>query len=164
MNRQQAYILSGRAEFQDRRIKEAQSAEDITALLLYAVRNSMPQARKIAAKFKGATPEETAFKIWEWTRKNLVYDREPNTKQTAKTVSRFLADGFGDCKHFSTINAAIFKALDMPVYFRVIDQIGRYNHIYTVLKYPGKKTIYVDSVYPYFNAETTYNHHKDIRV
>ena len=163
MNRNQAYILSGRAEFKNRTITRAQTAEDITALLLYAVRNSMPQARKIAPRFEASTPEETAFNVWEWTRKNLVYDREANTAQTAKTVSRFLADGFGDCKHFSTINAAIFKALKMPVYFRVIDQIGRFNHIYTVLKYPGK-TIYVDSVYPYFNRETTYNHHKDIQV
>jgi transglutaminase-like putative cysteine protease len=163
MNRRQAYILSGRAEFKDRKIKTAQSAQDITALLLYAVRNSMPQARKIVAKFKGKTPEETAFNVWEWTRKNLVYDREANTAQTAKTVSRFLADGFGDCKHFSTINAAIFKALNMPVYFRVIDQIGRFNHIYTVLKYPGK-TIYVDSVYPYFDQETNYNRKEDIKV
>lgn len=164
MNRQQAYLIAGAAKFRNEKIKDFQQAEDITAQLKRAVRESLPAARKIAKRFEAATPERTALNVYSWIRKNFVYNREPAQDQTAKTLNRFLSDGFGDCKHFSTFSAAIFKALNMPVYFRVIDQTGRFNHIYTVLKYPGKEPIIIDAVFHYFNSEPLYIRKTDIKI
>ena len=163
MNRQQAYLLAGAATFRNVKVKEFQQAEDITRLLKRAVTDSMAGARKIAPHFEATTPERTAFNVYSWIRKNIVYNREPATDQTAKTVNRLLSEGYGDCKHYSTFSGAIFKALNLPVYFRVIDQTGRYNHIYTVLKYPGK-TIICDGVFPYFNQEPVYLKKMDIKI
>jgi transglutaminase-like putative cysteine protease len=164
MNRQQAYIIAGAANFRNQKIKDFQQAHDITAQLKRAVYESLPAARKIAKRFEATTPERTAFNVYSWIRQNFVYNREPASDQTAKTINRFLSEGFGDCKHFSTFSAAIFKALNMPVYFRVIDQTGRFNHIYTVLKYPGKEPIIIDGVFHYFNSEPIYTRKKDIKL
>ena len=146
-----------------KKVSDYQSASDICALLLKAVRNSATQARQIAPYFNTGDPVSTCEKLYTWTRQNLVYDQEPNTDQTAKTLGRFLADGYGDCKHYSVFNASILKALGYPVYFRVIDQIGRWNHIYTVVKLP-RQTIICDSVYPYFNQEANYLKKQDIKI
>jgi hypothetical protein len=100
-------------------------------------------------------------------RQNYIYRKESSANQTSKTLPRIILDSkngsTGDCKHYSTTAATIFKALGMPVYFRVIDQVGRWNHIYVVLKYPNR-TIIVDGTYPYFNRETSYNKKADIKV
>lgn len=164
MNRQQAYIIAGAANFRNEKIKNFQQADDITRQLKRAVRESLPAARKIAKRFEAATPKQTAFNVYSWIRNNFVYNREPATDQTAKTINRFLSEGYGDCKHFSTFSAAIFKALGLPVYFRVIDQTGRFNHIYTVLKYPGKEPIIVDAVFHYFDSEPIYLRKVDIKL
>lgn len=164
MTRHQAYILAGAAKFKNERVSNYQTAEEITRELKRAVSESLPSAAKIARRFESSTPEKTAFNVYEWARRNIVYIQEPGQNQTAKTIPRLLSEGYGDCKHFSTFAAAIFKALKMPVYFRIIDQSGRYNHIYTVLKFPNGKTIKCDAVFPYFDQEPTYLKKIDIKI
>ena len=160
--------LTGPANRQERVLKRNQSAGDIVSALLMAVRVSLPKTRVMAEKFRRRTPEETALAVYDFMRKNYIYRKESSANQTAKTLPRILHDSrngtTGDCKHYSTTAATIFKALGMPVYFRVIDQVGRWNHIYTVVKYPGGREIIVDGTYPYFNRETNYNKKTDIPV
>jgi hypothetical protein len=164
MNRQQAYLIAGAANFRNQKITDFQQAGDITRQLKRAVYESLPAAKKICKRFEADTPEKTAFNVYSWIRQNFIYNREAAANQTAKTIPRFLSEGFGDCKHFSTFSAAIFKALNMPVFFRVIDQTGRFNHIYTVLKYPGKEVIIIDGVFHYFNSEPIYSRKQDIKI
>jgi hypothetical protein len=161
------YIV-GKPNFQTKVLSRNQSAGDIVSALLVATRYSLPGAKRIAGKFKRSTPEKTALAVYDWMRKNYIYKRENADSQTAKTLQRIIWDSkngtTGDCKHNSTTAAAIFKALDMPVHFRVIDQIGRYNHIYVVLKYANGYEIVVDGTSPYFNRESSYNKKTDIPV
>jgi transglutaminase-like putative cysteine protease len=148
-------------------IKHNQSAGDIVSALLTAVRLSTPQCKHLANKFRRETPETTALAVYDFMRKNFIYRKESSSAQTAKTLPRIIADSrdgtTGDCKHFSTTAGVILKCLGLPVYFRVIDQIGRWNHIYTVVKYPHKEII-IDGTYPYFNRETNYNKKIDIKI
>lgn len=164
VNRFQAYQLAGAALFKNELVSEYQSSSDIARELKRAVNESLPAAKKICKYFEANNPERTALNVYCWIRKNIVYQREPGRDQTAKTLSRLLSEGYGDCKHYSTFAAAIFKALKMPVYFRIINQTGRYNHIYTVLKYPNGRVIYCDAVYPYFDAEPNYLKNIDIKI
>lgn len=159
--------LAGSPNYKRKLLKHNQTAGDIVSALLMAVRVSLPNCKHIAQKLKRETPEATALAVYDFMRKNFIYKREGSSAQTAKTLPRIIADSrdgaSGDCKHFSTTAGTIFKCLKMPVYFRVIDQVGRWNHIYIVIKYPHK-TIIVDGTYPYFNRETTYNKKIDIKI
>ena len=158
--------IIGKPNFEERIIKNNQSAADIVAACLYAANHSIPDAKKLVPNFKKSDPVNTCNEIYKFIRANIRYEQEPNTKQTAKTLKRVLhpSEGVGDCKHYSIISASICKALGMPVYFRVIDQVGRYNHIYTVVKYPGEPEIIIDGCYPYFNREANYRRKKDIKL
>ena len=164
----QAYRLTGPSDGRSRLIKKYQSSGDIVAALIQAVNKSVPVSREFAQTFKRNTPEETCQAIYDWMRTNYIYQKEPGTYQTAKTLPRIISDSkkgsTGDCKHFSTTAATICKCLGLPVYFRVIDQIGRYNHIYTVVKIPGRKVIIIDGTYPYFNRQTSFRKKTDIPV
>jgi hypothetical protein len=159
--------LTGSPENKRRLLKHNQSAGDIVSALLMAVRVSLPKCKFISNKLKRDTPEKTALAVYDFMRKNFIYKREGSSAQTAKTLPRIISDSrdgvTGDCKHFSTTAGTILKCLGMPVYFRVIDQVGRWNHIYVVLKYPHKEII-IDGTYPYFNQETTYNKKIDIKI
>jgi hypothetical protein len=163
MNRQLLYKIAGPAKFENRLLVKNQTAADIVGAIQTAIQEAGPAAQKLALKFNTGNDQQKAEKLYYWLRQNIQYIREPSHDQTAKTIQRILADGYGDCKHFTIIAAAIMKALHLPVYIRVIDQGSRWNHIYTVLKYPGK-TIIVDPVFPYFNAEADYRRKKDIKV
>jgi hypothetical protein len=144
-----------------------QSAGDIVKALLVAVRLSLPDVCKIAYKFKQHSNKATALAVYDFMRKNYIYNKESSYDQTAKTFKRILSDSkkgtTGDCKHYSTTAAAICKCLNMPVYFRIIDQIGRLNHIFVVLKYPNHEII-IDGTSPYFNVNPSYNRKVDIKV
>ena len=161
------YGLTGPAQMREKVLVNNQSSGDIVAALLSAVKVSMPACRAMAKQFKRRTPELTALAVYDFMRKNYIYRKESVKNQTAKTLPRIIADSkrgnTGDCKHYSTTAATILKCLGMPVYFRVIDQTGRWNHIYTVLKY-GDRTIIIDGTFPYFNHETSYNKKTDIKV
>jgi len=161
------YSMTGKADNKSVVLAYNQSAGDIVASLLKAVRVSLPTAQTLAKKLKGSSPEQTALNVYDFMRQNYIYRKESSQNQTSKTLPRIIADSkngsTGDCKHYSTTAATIFKALGMPVYFRVIDQVGRWNHIYVVVKYDNR-TIIVDGTYPYFNRETSYNKKIDVKV
>lgn len=164
MKRQHLYNMAGPADFQERLLVKNQSAADIVAAIQQAIREAGPAAQKIAYKFNQKSDRQKAEKLYYWLRQNIQYVKEPSHDQTAKTIQRILADGYGDCKHFTIIAAAIMKALHMPVYIRVIDQAGRWNHIYTVLKYPSGETIIMDPVFPMFDQEAPHRRKLDIKV
>ena len=163
----QVYSMTGQAENKSVILSYNQSAGDIVASLLKAVRVSLPTAQTLAKKLKGSSPEQTALNVYDFMRQNYIYRKESSANQTSKTLPRIILDSkngsTGDCKHYSTTAATIFKALGMPVYFRVIDQVGRWNHIYVVLKY-ANRTIIVDGTYPYFNREKSYIKNAYIKV
>lgn len=140
-----------------------QSASEIVNALLKAARDSEEDAGKLAHYFKANSAAELQDNLHAWLRQNIGYYQEPPTDQTAKTLRRILADQVGDCKHYATFSAAIAKAKGYPVYFRVIDQVGRFNHIYTVIKYKGREYV-IDPCVSIPTQEARYNHKTDIPV
>ena len=70
-------------------IKEIQKSHD-----LYSA-----QGKYIYRQFMATTPYKTAKKIHSFLKDNIDYKIEPEGTQTSKSLSRYINDGFGDCKH-----------------------------------------------------------------
>lgn len=165
-NSSRAYFVQivGMPEGKRETITRYQTANDIVNLCMRAVRDSMPYAGIIAKHFrKGNDVKKTCETVWNWIKLNIIYIKEDNNAQSGKTVKRILNDGFGDCKHYSILAAAIFKAMGFNTYFRVVDQTGTFNHIYVIVKHKGE-TIIVDPCHSYFNAASGYYRKKDIQL
>lgn len=166
MKLHKASQIAGAPNWQERIITNNQKASDIVEACLHAVKASSIEASKLAPILEKSNVFDTCENIYKFIKLNIRYEKEPNTRQTVKTLKRVLhpAEGFGDCKHYSIIAGALCKALGYPVYFRVIDQLGRWNHIYVVVKYPGEPDIIIDACYPYFDRQANYFKKKDIKI
>jgi len=167
MNNRQIHSTIGEPTYRNEVITKQQTAGDIVKALLRAVRESQPDAKIIVNKYfnKNDSLYKNCEKIYDFIKKNIQYVKEPANKQTAKTLKRLFdpSETIGDCKHFATIAVSLAKALGYNAYFRVINQSGRFNHIYAIVK-DGSRTIIIDPCYPYFDMEANYITHQDIKV
>lgn len=146
------------AEFKERLIVNKQGVNDIVDLLLTCERHARKYWPKLQREFKTADDYETCKRIWQFMKKNIAYQREPEEKQTGKTVARILSDGFGDCKAFATFALAACRACNIPACFRLAsyDPVNSTpSHIYCVAKANGK-TVIVDGCMPQFDQEARY--------
>lgn len=159
----QAARVVGPPNYKRQIVARNQNASDIVNALLKAARDSETDAEKLAPHFRASNPAQLQDLLHAWLRQNIGYYQEPATNQTAKTLRRILADQSGDCKHYATFSAAIAKAKGYPVYFRVIDQVGRFNHIYAVIKWKGREYV-IDPCVSIPTQEARYNHKTDIPV
>ena len=166
MNARQIHNSIGKPNYRDEIITRQQTAGDIVQALLKAVRESEPEAKLIVKNYfnKNESVIYNCEKIYDFIRKNIQYIREPANMQTAKTLKRLFdsSERFGDCKHYATVAVSLSKALGYNAYFRVINQAGRFNHIYCVVK-NGNRTIIIDPCYPYFDMQARYLVKKDIK-
>jgi transglutaminase-like putative cysteine protease len=164
----QAHRIAGKPNFKQRIITNNQSAGDIVAALLYATRESQSTAEKLVKRMNlpGRSVYDNCQEIYDFIKRNIRYEKEPADNQTAKTLKRIFdpSEQFGDCKHYSTIAASLCKALGYKTYFRVINQTGRFNHIYCIVKTPKGQTVIIDPCYPYFDREANYQSKKDILI
>jgi hypothetical protein len=146
-------------------IKGTQNAKNIAIQVKRAILESEPAAKEIALKFKGSSPIYSCFNVYDFTRKNIKYNKESANLQTAKTLQRILSDRkngslYGDCKHYTIFAASILRALGIKTQLRLISQ-NFYNaeptHIYAVAKINGKEII-VDACMKNFNNEAQYKY------
>lgn len=130
-----------------------------------AIKASKEQADLIAPVLKGRNRQQTLKNIFDFCKKNIKYIREPNSLQTAKTLPRILADGYGDCKHMATAVASLAKSAGIPIKLRLISQ-NYFNpdptHIYAVSKL-GSAELVVDPVLKQFANEALYKYKYDIK-
>lgn len=146
-------------------ITRNQTAEDIARLLLYAEKESRRYVPKIVEYFDDRNPENICYKVWFFLRRNVNYLKEPPTRQTAKTINRIIADGYGDCKHYATFSVAILRALGIPCVFRLasFDWSNKTpTHAYCVAFINGKE-IYIDPCIRQFDQECAYKHKHDLK-
>lgn len=149
-------------------ISRYQTAPEIAAAIVKAVRESEADAAKIAPYLKGSGKLSAARLIFVFIKNTIPYKKEPSSKQTARTLARILSEAKkgGDCKHYATASAALCKALNIPCRLRLIAQIPNSkvpNHIYTVARINGKDVI-IDPVLKNFNSEANYNYKYDILI
>ena len=147
-------------------IARVQSIENIFSLVKRGVRDSVPQAQKIAWGLADRDKIKTCFNVWEFLKNNVRYEKESKELQTIKTLSRLLTqDKKGDCKHFSTATASLLTALNIPFFYRLVS-FNYYSpsptHIYIVAKINGEE-IPIDCVLNNFNYEHSYKHKTDYK-
>jgi hypothetical protein len=121
------------------------------------------QAAKIKHLFCGANERETARNIFEFLKTNISYRVESAEKQTTKSISRFVSDGFGDCKHYAIFANTILEQCGYkPVYrFAGYRNNKDLQHVYTYL--PQTNTV-LDAVLTSFDTEKTPTIKKDISM
>jgi len=146
-------------------VTKNQSAEDIARLLVYAEKQSRAYVPKILKYFDAKTDREACNRVWYFLRNNINYRKEPPARQTAKTINRLIADGYGDCKHYATFSVAVLRALGIPCCFRLASfTYGNPSptHAYCVAFVNGKE-IYLDACIKNFDNECAYKHKTDIK-
>jgi hypothetical protein len=137
-----------------------QNTNDIIEALKIQHQLNLPEAKKIAKYFKGDGEIQTAKNIFKFLKTEINYMVEPGEKQTTKSLSRFLYDGFGDCKHFSNFTNTIMQANGYKSLYRFSGYKGKtIQHVYAYL--PKTDTI-CDAVLPTFDTEKTPKIKKDI--
>lgn len=142
---------SGKKEF----ITRFQTAGDIMKQLKRAEYNSRATSKKLATFFKSDNALTTCAKVWLFLRKEIYYNAEPNHDQTAKTINRFIVDGYGDCKHFATFAVGVLNACNIPCWFTLVGQdetVRKPNHAYATALV-DKKLVVIDPCRKKFNDE-----------
>lgn len=140
-----------------------QNTNDIIQAIANSHAANLKHAEKIKHLFDAGNERDTARNIFEFLRGEMRYVVEPAKTQTVKSLPRYIADGYGDCKHLSLFTNTILTVCGYkPVYrFAGYDRNKDYGHVYSYL--PKTQTV-VDAVLPGFDTEKTYQKKKDINM
>ena len=132
-----------------------QTAKQIVQQMKRAEYNSRGTSKKLAKFFGNKDKEKTCKRLWAFLRNEIYYNAEPLHDQTSKTISRFLRDGFGDCKHFAITSVGVLNACGIPCWFSLAGQdseVRKPNHAYATALI-GTKEIIIDPCRKDFNTE-----------
>ncbi len=115
----------------DKKVTEFGNEFDILEQVIKSIRESEAegQAYDLFKVFKN-----DYFSIFYTLKKEFKYIKEPPEKQTSKTLARYIADGYGDCKHYATFTYSILK-YSYPVRLKLVSWNGiNPQHIFTEFK------------------------------
>ena len=143
-------------------INSWQNTNNIIAAIGNQHTKNLTEAKKLAKYFKGVDERETAKNIFNFLKSEIVYSIEPAEKQTTKTLSRFLSDSKGDCKHYSIFTNTILECCGYKPLYRFAGYSDKkIQHVYSYL--PKSDTI-TDAVLPTFDTEKKPKIKKDINM
>lgn len=141
--------------------------------IIQTLENNFPvavaQCKQAHKLFKGATPEETAAKIWLYLRNHCQYKRDPDARQLIRLPSYFVnvtnKDGkpFADCKTFALFARANFAAIypELKTAFCFTNYLPENGttptHVYCCAQDANGKEILMDGCWPRFNSEKDFN-------
>ena len=123
---------------------------------------------KISGLFVGETSRKTAANLFNFLKGNVEYRIETEAKQTLKSPAAIIAQGYGDCKHYSLFIAGVIDSINRN-YLKRIPWTYRFasyklfdetpQHVFVVINPGTNKEIWVDPVLsrldqkkPYTNA------------
>jgi len=152
---------------QEYKLRDEQSTGDIIAAITKAHKQYRPEYKKIALYFKGSSPRQTGQKIYDFLKSNVQYVIEPANKQTVKSPSAILAEGDGDCKHYSTFAGGVLEQLGIPfsyrfASYRMFDETPQ--HVFVVINPGTQKEIWLDPVLNSFDYKKPYTYAKDKKM
>ncbi len=127
----------------------------------------------ISALFLGREAKETARRVFDFLKGNVNYIIEGDDRQTLKTPAAIIAQGHGDCKHYSLFIGGILDSLARlglqrtPWAFRFAsyrwyDETPQ--HVFVVLNPGTRGEIWVDPVLSRFDQRKPYTHAIDKRM
>src|SRR6478735_56241 len=135
-------------------VKDNHSTADIMYQIVKADSLNRNYGKKIAPYFKGSSVKQTCQNIYNFLRNEIKYKMEDPKEQTTKDLSRFVSDGFGDCKHYAGFFASILEALNIPGSYRFVSfSKGNPTHVYVVAIDEQGRPVYCDACIPFFNTE-----------
>lgn len=166
MNAQTLMGRLGPFRNQNRVIVEDQSTGDIIDAIVKAHKKYSPDYSKISSFFNGYSKRDTAKKIYNFLRKNVVYRIEPGSAQSVKSPAAILATGHGDCKHYSLFSGGVLQNLGIPFAYRFVsyknDKIPQ--HVFVVIDPGTEKEIWIDPVISVFDYKKPYTYKTDRKM
>jgi hypothetical protein len=160
-------VLMGQlAPFQNRRemLESDQSTGDIIQAILDAHKKHAGDYAKISSFFNAGSTRDTARKIFNFLKGNVKYIIEPGSKQTVKSPSAILAQGYGDCKHYSLFAGGILQNLGIPFNYRFASYRvfnKEPQHVFVVVNPGTKNEIWIDPVLNKFDYKKPYTYATD---
>ena len=162
-----ANVLMGRlGPFQNRQemLTNDQSTGDIIAAILEAHKRHAQDYSKISSFFNAGSRRETARKIYNFLKGNVKYVIEPGSRQTVKSPSAILAQGYGDCKHYSLFAGGILENLKIPFAYRFASYRvfnKEPQHVFVVVNPGTSDEIWIDPVLNKFDYKKAYTYATD---
>jgi hypothetical protein len=132
------------------------------------------QVRDIALQLNADSVEQTSRNIWNWTRKNIRYQKDENDIEQLRRPARIISDGYGDCDCMTILNRSLLRECRIlnaakTTAYPEKDKDGNYkkdffgkyvsadfSHIYALsIDKKNRKIFVIDTVpeIPYFNYE-----------
>lgn len=145
---------------QESKITEDQSTGDIIDAIVKSHKIYAPEYKKICHAFRGSTPRETGKKLFDFLKKNVKYRIEPGNRQTVKSPAAIIAEGHGDCKHYSAFIAGCLDAMGgIPWSYRFASYKmfdPQPGHVFVVINPGTDREIWVDPVLTSFDYKKPY--------
>lgn len=145
-----------------------QSLDDIVSKIKHYHIKHKPEYDSISEDFWQGTPEKTARVLFDFNKKYITYKVEPESDQTIKRPGRLIEEGYGDCKHYSSIINGVVDSLarkGYPIeccYRFVSDSPSRdVHHVFAVVRAAGKE-YWVDPVLQTFDERPDFYNTKDV--
>jgi hypothetical protein len=145
-------------------VSNYQDSADIIKEIIKAHAKYAAEYDKISPYFWKGSTKSTAKYIFDYLKKNVDYDIEPDTKQTVKSPAAIIAQGYGDCKHYSLFIAGILDSLrrsGKPIKWAY--RFANYklfartpHHVFVVADPKTKNEIWIDPVLEFFNNQKAY--------
>lgn len=149
-------------------VKYDQGTNDIIKELLKSHQEQTAEYDKIYPYFIGRNLRETAGNIFNFLKRNVKYNIEPGSKQTLKSPSSILAQGYGDCKQYSQFIGGILDAikrnkggLDWCYRFASYNPEKQIQHVFVVAKDNAGRVIWIDPVLKALDQRKEYTFKKD---
>jgi hypothetical protein len=149
-------------------VKYDQGTNDIIKELLQSHKEQASEYDKIYPYFIGKNLKETARNIFNFLKRNVRYSIEPGSKQTLKSPSSILAQGYGDCKQYSQFIGGILDAikrnkggLDWCYRFASYNPENQIQHVFVVAKDNSGHVIWIDPVLSKLDERKKYTFKKD---
>jgi len=149
-----------------------QTTNDIINAILKQHNKSERDYDKLFYFFDCGNYYDTAKKVFNFLKKNIQYQIEPDELQTVKTPAAILATKNGDCKHMSLFIAGILDSyrrntgeiFDLSYRFAAYDGSRTPEHVFVVINPGSKNEIWCDAVLDNFNEKKEPNFYKDKKI
>lgn len=141
----------------------ADPVKDTVPLIKSMVRRQLWQGRKLAAKLKGKTLEETARNNWQFIMNYIQYAQDAEGQEQVRSLRRLVADKKGDCDCYTVALLNLFTNQGVKAKIRIAKYNGSpdYSHVYVIVPRPDGSYITVDPVVHKFNHEVPFTDKKD---
>lgn len=145
-------------------VSNYQDSADIIKQIMKAHTKYASEYDKISSYFWKGSVKNTCKYIFDFLKKKVEYDIEPDTKQTVKSPSAIIAQGYGDCKHYSLFTAGILdslrrsgKPINWSYRFANYKLFSRTpHHVFVVVDPHTNNEIWCDAVLEFFNNHKPY--------